>query len=183
MVLLLKVTHLKNLLKLILLGLLMLLSGVSASSTELESAQADTDQHEKAGEQSGEKEGDVENIQTEFLDYVEREKNRIESHSLRAAQWIDSFFSDPEYEAEVVTSQFRLRPELYYRREQGLKPKLKAAFKIRLPNIERHVSLVGGSSDFDSDFDSAVDDDVNEPTIGLHSKEISAIFILFFKLL
>jgi hypothetical protein len=110
---------------------------------------------------------DAEKKQPAFLNYIEREKKRAESQSLRAAQWVDSFFSDPEYEAEVATSQIRLRPELYYRREQGLKPKLKAAFKIRLPNIERHVSLVGGSSDFDSDFDSAVDDDISEPAIGL----------------
>ena len=112
-------------------------------------------------------EQDEEESQSAILDYIERDKQRIDTQGLRAVQWVDSFFSDPAYEAEVATSQARVRPELYYRSEQGLKPKIKFGFKFRLPNLERHVSLVGGSSDFDSDFDASVDDDVNEPAIGL----------------
>jgi hypothetical protein len=112
-------------------------------------------------------ETEEEKSQSAFLDYIERDKKRVETQGLRAVQWVDSFFSDPAYEAEVATSQARIRPELYYRSEQGLKPKIKFGFKFRLPNLERHVSLVGGSTDFDSDFDSAVDDDVSEPAIGL----------------
>lgn len=105
--------------------------------------------------------------QSAILDYLEREKERADTEGNKAVQWVDSFFSDPAYEAEVATSQARVRPELYYRSEQGLKPKIKFSFKLRLPNLERHVSLFGGSTDGDSNFDQAVDDDINEPVIGL----------------
>ena len=145
----------------------MLFSVVTAYATGQEIAQAGSEQDAEAGEESDQEAVDSEEQQTRFLDFVEREKQRSESDSYRAAQWVDSFFSDPEYEAEVATSQYRLRPELFYRSEQGFKGKLKASFKIRLPNMERRVSLVGGSSDFDSNFDEAVDDDVSEPAIGL----------------
>lgn len=102
-----------------------------------------------------------------ILDFIEKQKELTETQGHRAAQWVDSFFGDPAYESEVASSQFRLRPELYYRKEQGLKLKLKASFKFRLPNIERKVSLFGGSSDYDDSFEEAVDDDVSEPAIGL----------------
>ena len=36
----------------------------------------------------------------------------------RAAQWVDSFFSDPNYEAESAQTLLRIRPELYYRDKQ-----------------------------------------------------------------
>jgi hypothetical protein len=109
----------------------------------------------------------TEKKQSVILDMIEKEKERVESQNLRAVQWVDSFFSDPAYEAEVATSQFRIRPEVRYRNEQGWGGTVKFSFKFRLPNLERRVSLVGGSSDFDEDFDAAVDEDVNEPAIGL----------------
>ena len=118
-------------------------------------------------QQAGEEDAEVKEKQSIFLDFVEREKKRADSQGHRAVRWVDSFFSDSGYEAEVATSQVRIRPELYYRREQGLKPKIKFAFRISLPNLEHRVSLVGGSSDFDSSFDEAVDDDISEPAIGL----------------
>jgi len=125
---------------------------------------------EKGGEavQEVEEAAEVpEKKQSAILDYLERDKERLDSQGHRAAQWVDSFFRDPEYEAEVATSQVRVRPELYYQQEQGFSAKIKLSFRFKLPNLERHVSLVGGSSDLDSDFDSAVDDDTNEPAIGL----------------
>jgi hypothetical protein len=147
---------------------MILLSSLSAYAIaqEPEAAKPDVDTQSSAVADTAE-EGKTKKEKSRILDLLEREKERTETQGHRAAQWVDSFFSDPEYESEVASSQFRLRPELYYRQEQGLKPKLKASFKISLPNVERRVSLVGGSSDFDSDFDSAVDDDVSEPAIGL----------------
>jgi len=156
-----------NLLKFVLVALLVLFSAVSASASDQESVQTGSDQNDEAGEQTGEEVVDADKKQSAFLDFVERQKKGVDSQGHRATQWVDSFFSDPEYEAEVATSQFRLRPELFYRREQGFKVKLKVAFKISLPNMEHRVSLVGGSTDFDSNFDEAVDDDVKEPAIGL----------------
>ena len=131
-----------------------------------------TEHFESEPDKTANEESDSETVKAEkkqsaYLDFLEREKEWVDSASLRTAQWVDSFFSDPEYEAEMVTSQFRLRPEISYRAEQGFDGTLKASFKYRLPNLERKVSLVGGSSDFDEDFDAAVDDDVNEPAIGL----------------
>jgi hypothetical protein len=110
---------------------------------------------------------EVETMTAAILNFIEREKERTETLGHKAAQWVDSFFIDPEYEAEVAYSQFRVRPELYYRREQGLKPKIKLSFKLRLPNLERHVSLFGGNIDGGSDFDQEVDDDVKETVVGL----------------
>jgi len=149
------------------MALLMLYSEVCVYAADQQSTKTGSDQNNGAGGQPGKKVVDAEKKQSAFLDAIESEKKRVETQAQKAAQWVDSFFSDPEYEAEVATSQFRLRPELFYRREQGLKPKFRASFKIRLPNLERHVNLVGGTSDFDSNFDDAVDDDVNEPVVGL----------------
>ncbi len=149
------------------MALLMLITAISVSAEDQQSAQTDTEINDELSEQPSEELVDAKKKRSAFLDLAEREKERVETQGHRAAQWVDSFFSDPEYESEVASSQFRLRPELYYRREQGLKPKFKASFKIRLPNLERHVNLVGGTSDFDSNFDDAVDDDVSEPVIGL----------------
>jgi len=149
------------------LAVLLLAAIVNTSASEPENVQTGSSQKEKSGGQTRKEEADAEKKQSAFLDWVEREKERTESLGQRATQWVDSFFSDPEYEAEVATNQFRIRPELYYRQEQGLKAKVKLSFRIRLPNLERHVSLVGGSSDFDSNFDEAVDDDLNEPAVGL----------------
>jgi hypothetical protein len=47
-----------------------------------------------------------------------------------------------------------------------LKPKGKAWFRIQLPNLQNKVSIVGGSEDFDSEFDEAVEDD-SDPALGL----------------
>jgi hypothetical protein len=118
-------------------------------------------------QQAGEEEEEVEKEQSAFLDWVERERHRSESYGHGAARWVDAFFSDPEYEAEIASSQARIRPELFYGRDDGTEVRVKVSFKLRLPNIERKVSLVGGSSDFDSGFDEAVDDDINEPVVGL----------------
>ena len=149
------------------LAALLLATMANASASEPKNVQTGSGQKEEGGGQTREEVADAEKKQSALLDWIEREKERTESQGHRAAQWVDSFFSDPEYEAEVATSQFRIRPELYYRQEQGLKARAKLAFRIRLPNLERNVSLVGGSSDFDSSFDEAVDDDLNEPAVGL----------------
>jgi hypothetical protein len=139
--------------------------GGQAQANDKEPAEPEVATHHPEQDDSGSEAS--ESDQSAFLDFIEREKARTDDLSLRAAKWVDSFFGDQEYEAEVVSSQFRLRPELSYRSEQGFDGRLKASFKFRLPNMERKVSLVGGTSDFDEEFDEAVDDDINEPAIGL----------------
>jgi hypothetical protein len=163
----LKQTYPINLLKFILVVLLALFSALSASASDQQSVHTDPDQKDEVGEQNVAEQEDADKRKSGFHAWVDREKKRADSQGHQAARWVDSFFSDPEYEAEVATSQVRVRPELYYRQEQGLKAKIKLAFRISLPNLNRRVSLVGGSTDFDSSFDEAVDDDISEPAIGL----------------
>ncbi len=83
---------------------------------------------------------------------LDRQKRLLDLQVSRASQWADSFFIDPDYDAEVATSLFRIRPELHYREEQGLKPRLRVSLKLRLPNMGRKVSLVIGSDTEDDSF-------------------------------
>lgn len=150
-----------------------LLAPACAVSSEKEQAQLpeseNSDEAQIAGQttQESETESIEEMEQHAILDKIERDKVRLETMGLRAAQWVDSFFSDPNYEVEVVYSQFRLRPEIIYQSEQGFDAKLKASFKYRLPNIERKVSLIGASFDNDSQVEDADDDAAREGSIGL----------------
>jgi len=102
-----------------------------------------------------------------IVKFFAKSKRKTENRGNRAVQWVDSFFSDPEYEIENASTQFRIRPELYIRKEQGVKARLKGSFKIQLPNLKDKVSLYAGTSDYDSNFDQAVDDDIQDPMIGL----------------
>ena len=98
---------------------------------------------------------------------LDRHKQGIDSQAQRAAQWVDSFFYDPNYEAEVANSQFRVRPEIHYRQEQGAKARLKFSLKLRLPNIERKVSIVAGNSGADTGFGDNVDDTSEDTVVGV----------------
>ena len=78
---------------------------------------------------------------------VDRQKEAIDNRIQRASQWVDAFFSDPNFEAESANTFYRIRPELYYRKEQGAKPKIKIRVKFQLPSLGRDTSLViGGDS-------------------------------------
>ena len=98
---------------------------------------------------------------------LDRQKYVVESSVNRAAQWVDSFFSDPNYEAESAQTLLRVRPELYYRDKQGLEGRMKARVKFRLPNIDRKTSLVIGSDDAIDEFGDTTDDTAEDPVIGL----------------
>jgi hypothetical protein len=99
--------------------------------------------------------------------FLDRHKQSIDSQAQRAAQWVDSFFYDSNHEAEIATSQFRVRPELHYRQEQGAKARLKFALKVSLPNIGRRVSIVAGNSGEDGNLGDAADDSTEDSTLGL----------------
>ena len=98
---------------------------------------------------------------------LDRQKRLIDSQAQRAAQWVDSFFYDSNHEAEVATSQFRVRPELHYRQEQGAKARLKFSMKLRLPSIEKKVSIVAGNSGEEHGIGDAADDTTEDSIVGL----------------
>ena len=98
--------------------------------------------------------------------WVDAHKNYVDTQIERASLWVDSFFVDSEYEAEDAYSQIRLRPEFYYRKEQGAKGKFRFRARVNLPNLGRKVSLVAGADD-DSGFDDSVDDSADEGIVGL----------------
>jgi hypothetical protein len=98
---------------------------------------------------------------------IDRHKEAVDTQIQRASGWVDKFFADPNYEAETATSLIRIRPELYYRKEQGAKGRLKVGLKFSLPNLGRKTSLVIGSDDTIDSFGDNTDDSEGEPIIGL----------------
>ena len=98
---------------------------------------------------------------------LDRQKEAIDSQILRASQWVDSFFSDENFEEESATSLIRFRPELYYRKEQGAKGKAKFRIKLSLPNLGQKTSLVIGNDDAIDDFNDNLDDSTQEAVVGL----------------
>ena len=99
--------------------------------------------------------------------FFAKSKQENETRANKAAQWVDSFFRDPEYEVENASSQFRLRPELYLRQEQGLKPRLKGSFRFNLPSLEGKVRIYAGTSDYDGSIEQETEDDIRDPVVGL----------------
>jgi hypothetical protein len=93
-------------------------------------------------------------------------KSYVDTRIERASLWVDGFFTDPAYEAEQAYSQIRLRPEAFYRKEQGLEGRFRFRARLNLPNLGRRVSLVAGV-DEDSDFDDTSDDQHDEAELGL----------------
>jgi hypothetical protein len=98
---------------------------------------------------------------------LDRSKKSLDNQVARVSQWVDAFFSDPNFEAESANTLYRFRPELYYRKEQGAKAKLKFRIKLHLPNFSRKTSLVIGSDDTVDSFEDTSDDSTEEPIIGL----------------
>jgi len=94
-------------------------------------------------------------------------KHQVDTQVQRAANWVDSFFLDPNYQAEVVTTQFRVRPELHYRSEQGAKARLKLSLKLSLPNFNRKTSLIIGKEPDDGDFEDTGDGRGEDSIVGL----------------
>ena len=104
---------------------------------------------------------------TEKTSRLDAHKKRVDTGVQRASQWVDQFFNDPAYEAEAANSQIRIRPEFYYRDEQGAKAKLRVRARFNLPNLGRRVSLVAGVDDESGGFDDSVDDASDDGIIGL----------------
>ena len=119
----------------VLLLLALLLPGIClAQDEEIEPASAEIS--EESEDQTRDKDG-----------VLDRHKELVDTQVQHVAQWVDSFFSDPNFEAESANTLLRIRPELYYRKEQGADGRLKARVKFSLPNMSRKTSLIIGSDD------------------------------------
>ncbi len=97
---------------------------------------------------------------------LDRHKSWVDTRVQDASQWIDSFFGDPNYDNEIATSQIRLRPELYYRDEQGAKARMKASFRFDLPNAGRKTNLVIGNDYDGGSFGDSVEDEDDDLFVG-----------------
>lgn len=98
---------------------------------------------------------------------IDRTKRQLDSQVQRAAQWVDSFYGDPNYEAEVASSQLRIRPEFYYRKEQGAKLKAKVSLRLMLPNTGDKISLIAGNDVDEFEDGGAIDDEDEDAVIGI----------------
>ena len=110
---------------------------------------------------------DIVTASTEEDNLLDWHKRQVDTQVHRAARWVDTFFQDPDYEAELATSQFRIRPGLHYRDEQGFKTRLKVSLKLKLPNVSRRISLIVGNDTDDNDFGDPVDGSGDNSIIGL----------------
>jgi hypothetical protein len=98
---------------------------------------------------------------------LDRHKRYVDTQVQRASLWADAFFEDPNYEAEAAYSQIRIRPEFYYRKEQGAAGRFKFRARFNLPNLGRRVSLVAGADEDSGSLDNSVDDRRDDGVIGL----------------
>jgi hypothetical protein len=144
----------------ILFLLILLLPGICPAQ-EGETVPASVDEpRQQPEEQPGDPSPDGEGI-------LDRHKKLVDTQVQHVAQWVDSFFSDPNFEAESANTLLRIRPELYYRKEDGLDARLKARVKFVLPNMSRKTSLIIGSDDAVDGFGDNVDDSSQESIVGL----------------
>jgi len=137
----------------------------AAEQQENKPAQQETGQATEASSNGEETAEEPENERQR--DRLDSGMERFDSQVQRASLWVDSFFADPEYEAEEAYSQIRLRPEYYYRKEQGSKFKMRFRARLNLPNLGRRVSLVAGADEDGGEFDDSVDDSADDGIIGL----------------
>lgn len=98
--------------------------------------------------------------------WAESHKEFVDTRIERATLWVDGFFNDPDYEAEAAYSQIRLRPEFYYRKEQGAEARFRFRARINLPGLGRRASLIAGADDEDY-FDDSGDDSSTDGVLGL----------------
>ncbi len=115
-------------------------------------------------EESG---GDQDADEEESSSLLDRQKRFVDTQVQRASTWVDAFFQDPNFEAEGAYSEIRIRPELYYREEQGLEGRFRFRARFNLPNLGRKVSLVIGADEDNADIQDSADDSRDQGAIGL----------------
>jgi hypothetical protein len=96
------------------------------------------------------------------------------------AQWIDSFFADPEYPNEEVDVRLDLRQYFTWLESHPSEYKTRVSAQVRLPNFSERVSLTfdGNDEDGDSLAKESVTDSIRQldenPSLGLqYLKQVS----------
>lgn len=144
-----------------LIMLCQLTTPVSAAAQE----ETVTRQAQETGESINEKQEAAEEEEGRSL--LDAHKEYVDTRVQRASQWVDSFFNDPNYDAEAADSQIRIRPEFYYRDKQGASGRFRMRLRLNLPNLGRRVSLVAGADEEDDDISESGDDDRSDGLVGL----------------
>lgn len=103
----------------------------------------------------------------EEVSIIDRHKRYMDSAVQRGSQNIDAFFAEDIYEAEYNCSQLQLRPELYYRDEQGLEVQMRVSGRLRLPHLNEKISLVVGSNPEGIETYDSIGDNQRESFAGL----------------
>jgi len=98
---------------------------------------------------------------------LERHKRYMDSAVQRSSVAVDEFFADENYEAESSETQLRVRPEFYYRQEQGGKLRLRVRARLHLPTISERLSLIAGRDPDTDNFDEESVDDGSNSVAGL----------------
>ena len=142
--------------------LLLLLAFTPAFGMEPEKAESPGVQDE-ATPTSMEQEAEEE----QRVSLLDAHKQYVDTRVQRASMWVDGFFDDENYDAEAANSMIRLRPEILYRREQGVSGRFRFRARFNLPNLGRRVSLVAGAEEEDSQLDDGSDDEDKDGVIGL----------------
>lgn len=137
-----------------------------AFETNEDAAQTPASEDETALDEFLDEADDEAEVDAEKGPWVDTHKEYVDTQIEKATLWVDGFFNDSNYEAEAAYSQIRLRPEFYYRQEQGAKGKFRFRARINLPNMGRRTSLIAGAEDEDS-FDDSGDDSSTDGVLGL----------------
>jgi hypothetical protein len=98
---------------------------------------------------------------------LDRHKRFMDTQVQSASRWIDGFFVDSIYREETSNNQLRVRPELYYRNEQGAEVKTKLQARIQLPNLGHRISLLAGAAEDDVRSDEFANADNQNKMAGL----------------
>lgn len=80
-----------------------------------------------------------ENVKEGWLD---RGHASVENRAEKLAVWADNFFGSPRSVEESPTSVLRLRPRYEWDEEDGSEWKLRATGRLKLPQLNKRVSLV-----------------------------------------
>jgi hypothetical protein len=137
-----------------------------AAEVDDDAVETPSGEEETALDELLEKADEEADIDADNKPWVDEHKEYVDTRIEQASLWVDGFFADSNYEAEAAYSQIRLRPEFYYRKEQGAKGKFRFRARINLPNMGRRVSLIAGSEDNES-FDDSADDSSSDGVLGL----------------